>query len=331
MRVFHLVEAESLWALSQRGSVNLPQVKELQNRLRAAGHDPGPSDGWYGRRTANAVRAYQQANNLTVDGDAGPQTLGSLGMAGANNTPPRETPPEETPPPPAPRRPESEPPDEPAPTAREPEPEPAPTARKPEPEPAPTAREPEPEPAPTAREPEQEREPEDEREPEQEREPEDEVADTPLPELVRRISSLDAPATAMYIGRFNDETGATYYFGKVKMSQNNPNVVIYLGGRRSAAPDELLQRQGRPRDSFSIYAFSLTENVGYNITGRTDHDTLEDALTAFDSAEISPRSYPLDRGSTQYMRRAHIMRVLRTNPIPAQNESVLRLSKLAGL
>ena len=81
MRIYHLVEAESLWALSQRGSVNLPQVKELQDRLRAAGYDPGPSDGWYGKKTADAVRAYQQANNLQVDGDAGPQTLARLGMS----------------------------------------------------------------------------------------------------------------------------------------------------------------------------------------------------------------------------------------------------------
>jgi peptidoglycan hydrolase-like protein with peptidoglycan-binding domain len=81
MRMYHLVEAESLWALSQRGAVNLPQVKELQDKLRAAGFDPGPSDGWYGQKTADAVRQYQQANNLPVDGDAGPQTLSRLGMS----------------------------------------------------------------------------------------------------------------------------------------------------------------------------------------------------------------------------------------------------------
>jgi hypothetical protein len=137
MRIYHLVEAESLWALSQRGIVNLPQVKELQDRLRAAGFDPGPSDGWYGQRTANAVRAYQQANNLAVDGDAGPQTLGSLGMAGAQQTPAQPTPPAETPPAPAPRQPAREP---------EPTPAPAPTRREPAstPAPAPTRREPDP-------------------------------------------------------------------------------------------------------------------------------------------------------------------------------------------
>lgn len=92
MRIYHLVEAESLWALSQRGSVNLPQVKELQDRLRAAGYDPGPSDGWYGKKTADAVRAYQQANNLQVDGDAGPQTLSRLGIAITPSTTTNTTP-----------------------------------------------------------------------------------------------------------------------------------------------------------------------------------------------------------------------------------------------
>ena len=88
MKMHHLVEAESIWALSQKGTVNLPQVKTLQDKLRAAGHDPGASDGWYGQKTANAVRSYQQANNLKVDGDAGPQTLASLGMGGANTSTP---------------------------------------------------------------------------------------------------------------------------------------------------------------------------------------------------------------------------------------------------
>jgi len=132
MKMYHLVEAESLWALSQRGAVNLPQVKELQDKLRAAGHDPGASDGWYGKKTADAVRAYQEANGLKVDGDAGPQTLSKLGMGGANNTPPRETPPEETPPAPAPRQPASEPADRPAPATTRREPEQTTTRREPE-------------------------------------------------------------------------------------------------------------------------------------------------------------------------------------------------------
>ena len=113
MKMYHLVEAESLWALSQRGAVNLPQVKELQDKLRAAGHDPGASDGWYGQKTANAVRAYQEANGLKVDGDAGPQTLAKLGMAGAQKTKAVATPPEKTAAKPTPRQTATEPPDEP--------------------------------------------------------------------------------------------------------------------------------------------------------------------------------------------------------------------------
>ena len=109
MKMYHLVEAESLWALSQRGAVNLPQVKELQDKLRAAGHDPGASDGWYGQKTANAVRAYQEANGLKVDGDAGPQTLAKLGMAGAQQTKAVATPPEKTAAKPAPRKTSTEP------------------------------------------------------------------------------------------------------------------------------------------------------------------------------------------------------------------------------
>jgi len=54
------------------------EVKRLQDALRVAGFDPGASDGIYGSRTAAAVTAYQKANNLTPDGIAGQQTLGSL-------------------------------------------------------------------------------------------------------------------------------------------------------------------------------------------------------------------------------------------------------------
>jgi len=109
MKMYHLVEAESLWALSQRGAVNLPQVKELQDKLKAAGHHPGDSDGWYGQKTANAVRAYQEANGLKVDGDAGPQTLAKLGMADAQQTKAVATPPEKTATKPAPRNISTEP------------------------------------------------------------------------------------------------------------------------------------------------------------------------------------------------------------------------------
>ena len=61
-------------------------VKELQQALVNAGYDVGKSgvDGIYGSATESAVRKYQQANGLTVDGIAGKNTLGAL--YGSNNT-----------------------------------------------------------------------------------------------------------------------------------------------------------------------------------------------------------------------------------------------------
>lgn len=53
-------------------------VREQQAALRAAGFDPGPIDGIIGPRTRAAIRAYQQANGLTVDGIVGPQTTAAL-------------------------------------------------------------------------------------------------------------------------------------------------------------------------------------------------------------------------------------------------------------
>ncbi len=53
-------------------------VEDLQTKLKEAGFDPGPIDGKFGPATAAAVRAYQQANGLQVDGIVGPQTRGAL-------------------------------------------------------------------------------------------------------------------------------------------------------------------------------------------------------------------------------------------------------------
>ena len=52
----------------------------IQDKLRAAGFDPGPSDGDFGDQTAEAVLAFQAANQLMVDGEVGPETAGKLGV-----------------------------------------------------------------------------------------------------------------------------------------------------------------------------------------------------------------------------------------------------------
>lgn len=55
-----------------------PAVRELQELLRDAGHSPGTIDGLFGSGTETAVRAFQSANGLTVDGVVGSATWSAL-------------------------------------------------------------------------------------------------------------------------------------------------------------------------------------------------------------------------------------------------------------
>jgi hypothetical protein len=59
-----------------------PQVQCLQERLNevTVGGTPLNADGVYGEQTADAVRAFQEANELTPDGIVGPTTGGALGI-----------------------------------------------------------------------------------------------------------------------------------------------------------------------------------------------------------------------------------------------------------
>lgn len=70
------------------------EVKRLQQALINQGYDVGSSgaDGIYGAKTQAAVKAYQQANNLTVDGIAGNQTQTSLYSKAAQQAPAQQTP-----------------------------------------------------------------------------------------------------------------------------------------------------------------------------------------------------------------------------------------------
>ncbi|MEA5450408.1 peptidoglycan-binding protein [Leptolyngbya sp. CCNP1308] len=53
-------------------------VRQLQQRLRTQGFYTGTVDGVFGSQTEAAVRAAQEANNLTVDGIVGPATWRAL-------------------------------------------------------------------------------------------------------------------------------------------------------------------------------------------------------------------------------------------------------------
>jgi peptidoglycan hydrolase-like protein with peptidoglycan-binding domain/tetratricopeptide (TPR) repeat protein len=62
-------------------------VRGLQQQLRADGYSPGPIDGRYGPRTSNAVRRFQAAHGLHVDGVAGPRTFRELKIVSAPTRP----------------------------------------------------------------------------------------------------------------------------------------------------------------------------------------------------------------------------------------------------
>ena len=53
-------------------------VKALQEKLNALGYDCGAVDGIFGAKTLAAVKAFQTAKSLSVDGIVGVQTWGAL-------------------------------------------------------------------------------------------------------------------------------------------------------------------------------------------------------------------------------------------------------------
>lgn len=53
-------------------------TRDLQRALKNKGFDPGPVDGIMGRRTIQAIRDFQTAHGLQVDGIAGPKTRAVL-------------------------------------------------------------------------------------------------------------------------------------------------------------------------------------------------------------------------------------------------------------
>jgi peptidoglycan hydrolase-like protein with peptidoglycan-binding domain len=66
--------------LLQDGSSG-PLVKQLQERLKDKGFNPGSIDGVFGLGTKAAVRAFQKANDLEADGVVGQKTWNALGMS----------------------------------------------------------------------------------------------------------------------------------------------------------------------------------------------------------------------------------------------------------
>lgn len=86
----------------RRGDKN-QAVRELQEALKELGHDPGPIDGIFGERTEAAVKAFQKAARIAVDGVVGPQTWGAIEAALAARQEAKPAPKPEPKPAPAPK------------------------------------------------------------------------------------------------------------------------------------------------------------------------------------------------------------------------------------
>jgi len=67
-------------ARSRQTVTGQPTVKQIQTALKNAGFDPGSTDGQMGRKTLQAVRDFQKANDLSVDGKVGKRTWAVLSL-----------------------------------------------------------------------------------------------------------------------------------------------------------------------------------------------------------------------------------------------------------
>lgn len=76
---FSILLSVSVVSLSKMGSTG-SEVTKIQTALKQKGYYTGGIDGIFGTKTRTAVRKFQSANGLAVDGIAGPKTLAKLGI-----------------------------------------------------------------------------------------------------------------------------------------------------------------------------------------------------------------------------------------------------------
>lgn len=83
--IFAICMTMGVFALSKMGSTG-QEVKQIQTILKQKGYYFGNIDGIFGTATRTAVRNFQKANGLTVDGIVGKKTLAKLGISGSGNS-----------------------------------------------------------------------------------------------------------------------------------------------------------------------------------------------------------------------------------------------------
>ena len=54
--------------LAQASQAAIKRTRQIQLALKRRGYDPGPVDGLMGRRTSNAIRAFQAEHGLAITG-----------------------------------------------------------------------------------------------------------------------------------------------------------------------------------------------------------------------------------------------------------------------
>jgi peptidoglycan hydrolase-like protein with peptidoglycan-binding domain len=66
------------------------EITKLQEALKAKGEDPGSIDGFMGKKTRRALKAFQKANGLKASGRLDDQTAEKLGIQQPGHTPTKE-------------------------------------------------------------------------------------------------------------------------------------------------------------------------------------------------------------------------------------------------
>jgi hypothetical protein len=69
-----------VWLGEEPSHPRTPHVRQLQERLKAVGFNPGSIDGFLGSQTKTALRQYQAAHGLPLTGEPDEATLTALGV-----------------------------------------------------------------------------------------------------------------------------------------------------------------------------------------------------------------------------------------------------------